>query len=604
MPPLAQLAVSAAALGAALLELPVAPALSLLAGVPILTRATQTAVHEKRIGVDGLDGMAAVLMMAHAQFKPASFMMTLISLGEYIRELTAARCQKIVSDLLGMQGASAWLVRGKRRTCIPADQVRPGDMLVVYPGDIIPVDGTVSSGEALVNQASLTGESAPVEVRQGSKVFASTVVVQGQIYTTCTNTLEHSRAQTVLDLVSTAPISETKIENYAAKMADKAVMPIIGSAFVSLALTGNATRMMSMLIYDFSTGIRIAAPTAVLASMGHAGRLGILIKSGGALERLSKVNAIIFDKTGTLTSGHPRVTDIHVFDSHNAEELVAMAAAVESRLNHPAAQAIVDYAQRRKVEIPHRSSASHSVSMGVSAIVDGKRVLVGSRRLMESNNIDVRAGGEFERHATARGESYVYVAVEGQVAGLISYADSIRPEAAQTIKKLHKRGVKRVIMATGDIESTARRIAAQVGLDEVVSGAFPENKANLVRQLKEQGYTVAVVGDGINDSPALAHADVAISLHGATPAAREYADVVLTDDNLLQVAEAIDIARGAMGLINQTMVLVAIPNAAGLALTACGLVGPAGATLLNNGSAIVAAINSLRPLLAPGWSKQ
>jgi Cu2+-exporting ATPase len=604
IPPVVQLAVSAGALFASILELPVASALCCVAGMPILLRATQTAVKEKRISVDGLDGMAALMMMVNRQLRAAAFMMTLIGLGEYIRELTANKCQKIVDNLLGLAGASAWLVKGQKRICIPADEVKIGDKLVIYPGEMIPVDGTVVKGEGLVNQSSLTGESAPAEVRPGNNVYAATVLMHGQIYITCTATLCGSRAQSVIDLVNAAPISETKIQNYAAEMADKAVLPIIGSAVGSLALTRDATRMMSMLIYDFSTGIRISAPTAVLASMGHAGKLGILIKSGGALERLASVDAIVFDKTGTLTSGNPLVTDVHATNGLNCDQLVALAAAVENRLSHPAAQAIVAYATKCKLTIPHRMEASHSVGMGVSATVEGQRVLVGSRRLMESKKIDLKPSEAFEKAADDRAESLAYVAVDGVLSGVIAYADAIRPEAAETIKKLHRRGVKKIVMATGDVESSARRIADAIGVDKVLSSAFPENKANLVKELRAQGYTVAVVGDGINDSPALAHADVAISLKGGTHAAREHADVVLTDDNLLRVAEAIDIARGAMGLIKETMALVAVANGAGLVLTACGLVGPAGATLLNNGSAIVAAMNSLRPLMAPAWSRE
>ena len=604
IPPVVQFGLSGAALAASIFELPLAPALACVAGVPILCRATQTAVREKRISVDGLDGMAALLMMLNRQLRAATFMMTLIGLGEYIRELTANRCQKIVDDLLGLAGASAWLVKGHKRICIPADQVKVGECVVVYPGEMIPVDGDVIQGEALVNQASLTGESQPIEVVSGCKVFAATVVMHGQIYLTCTAPLSVSRAQNVIDLVNAAPISETKIQNYAASMADKAVMPIIGSAVGSFILTRDVTRMMSMLIYDFSTGIRISAPTAVLASMAHAGRLGILIKSGGALERLAHVDAIVFDKTGTLTSGNPQVTDVYATAGYVADEVAALAAAAENRLSHPAAQAIVAYATKRQLNIAHRTGASHAVGMGVSATIEGKRVLAGSRRLLESKKVDLSTAETFEKIAIARGQSLAYIAIDGVLAGLIAYADTLRPEAAAMISKMHKRGVKKIIMATGDIEASAQSIARQIGVDEVLSGAFPENKADLVKELKQQGYTVAVVGDGINDSPALAHADVAISLKGGTHAAREHADVVLTDDNLLRVAQAIDIARGSMHLIKETMALVAVANGAGLALTAVGMVGPAGATLLNNGSAIVAAVNSLRPLMAPGWSKE
>ena len=602
-PPVVQLIASGASLVAALFGSPLTIPLALLSGLPILSRATGTAVRERRISVDGLDGMAALLMVLHAQYRAATFMMTLIAFGEYIRELTAKNCQKIVDDLLGMAGCSAWLVKGKKRICIPAEQVKEGDQVVVYPGDLIPIDGIVIRGEGLVNQASMTGESRPVEVQSGDSVLAATILMQGQIYVTCTSVLTSSKAHQVIDLVNAAPLSETKIQNYAAVMADKAVMPIISAAFLSFAVTRDPTRLMSMMIYDFSTGIRISAPTAVLASMARAGKLGILIKSGGALERLSRVNAIVFDKTGTLTSGNPHVTRVEAIGQFTSDELVAMAAAVENRLSHPAAQAIVSYAVKRKLTIPTRSGASHSVGMGVAATVGGRRVLLGSRRLMEHRGIDLSAEAGSDKLNNQVGESVVHVAVDNVLAGCIWYTDTIREEAAATVRRLHKRGVRKVVMATGDIESSARRIADELHLDEVVSSAFPENKAALVKDLKAKGYVVAVVGDGINDSPALAHADVAISLRSATAAAREHADVVLMDDDLSRLADGIDIARGAMGLIKETMALVAVANGAGLALTGIGLVGPAGATLLNNGSAIVAALNSLRPLAARSWSK-
>lgn len=602
-PPVVQLAAGAASLTAAMLELPLAGVFAWAACSPILCRALRTAIEERKISVDGLDGMAAVLMIAHSNFRAASFMMTLIGLGEYIRELTANRCKKIIEDLLGLAGRSAWLVKGKKRICIPADQVKLGDTVVVYPGEMMPVDGTVIKGEALINQASLTGESVPVEVREGHSVFAATVVVHGQVYINCTATLTNSRASQVIDLVNAAPLHETRIQNYAAVMADKAVVPIIGSAATCFLFSRNITQMMSMLIYDFSTGIRISAPTAVLASMASAGKQGILVKSGGALERLARVNAIIFDKTGTLTSGKPSVNDVFIVQGNTQDDVVSLAASVEQRLSHPAAQAIVNYAQLKGLEIPSRIDTTHSRGMGVSASVDGKQVLVGSRRMMDTAKIDLQPGERFEKEAMLRGSSMAYVAIDGKLAGILAYADTVRPEAKEMIRKLHRRNIKRIIMATGDNEFSARRIAGELGLDDVLSSAFPEHKAELVLKLKSEGFTVAVVGDGINDSPALAHADVAISLRGGTDAAREHADVVLTDDDLLRLPQTVDIARSAMNLVKETMALVAVPNGTGLVMTACGMVGPAGATLLNNGSAIVAALNSLRPLMGPGWSR-
>ncbi len=271
-------------------------------------------------------------------------------------------------------------------------------------------------------------------------------------------------------------------------------------------------------------------------------------------------------------------------------------------MNHPASRAIVMHAVHAGLTIPHRGESSHLRGMGVKADVEGVLVTVGSKRLMDHQSIDTRIAREAELDITKSGESLAYVAFDGRLAGLITYSDRLRPESADAIRQLKKLGVRKLVMATGDSESAATSIAAACGLDEVIARAFPEQKAELVKHLKESGYTVAVIGDGINDSPALAHADVAISLHGGTEAARHGANVVLTDDDLRRLPEAIQIARSAMALVRQNLSLAVVPNSAGLAMAAFGMVGPAGATLLNNGSAIAAAMNSLRPLFMNSWS--
>ncbi len=496
----------------------------------------------------------------------------------------------------GHERSIGWLVKGDKRICVPADEVKVDDIVVVYPGDMVPVDGTVLSGEASIDQSKLTGESIPVEVTTGANVFASTVAVEGKVYVRCTAVGSQTRAGLVLQCVSEAPLHETKIQNYASNLADKAVVPIFLAAGASFILTWDVRRLISMLVLDFCTGIRIAAPTAVLSSMHRAGRRGILIKSGAALERLSSVSAIIFDKTGTLTSGEPKIEEIARFNGRTEDEVLALAAAVEMRLHHPAARAIVKEAQRKGLVIPERDKSEFARGMGAQAWVSGQLVIVGSKRMMEAEGIVVDETRESESRARKLGESVSFVAVDGKVAGLIRYSDRLRPEVTEAIRQLKKLGVKKLVMATGDTEEAAKRIADTCGLDEVMARAFPEDKAELVKRLKAEGHQVAVIGDGINDSPALAYADVAISLHGATDAARQSADVVLTDDNIARLPEAIRIARSAMALVKQNMAMSIIPNATGFALAAAGMVGPAGATLLNNGSAIAAAINSLRPL--------
>jgi heavy metal translocating P-type ATPase len=599
-----QLAFGVAAFASGVLQLP-AVATKILLGfsmAPITSRALHTVLDEKKVGVDALDGIAAGLMLANGRLLETGFMTMLIAGGEFIRERTAKRCEEIVGDLLGLSGRFAWLVKGKKRICVPADEVQVGDTVVVYPGDMVPVDGIVTSGEAEIDQSKLTGESLPVEVKVGSTVLASTVAVEGKIHVRATAVGSQTKAGLVLECIASAPIHETKIQNYAALIADKMVVPIFIGAASCFVLTRNLSRLMSMLIFDFSTGVRIAAPTAVLASMHRAGKRGILIKTGSALEKLATVDAIVFDKTGTLTSGEPKVVHVERFNGHTADEVLALAASVEARLHHPASRAIVKAAQQKGLVIQDRATSEFVRGMGVKATIGDLQVVVGSRRLMDEEAIDVSEAAAAEQHAGSVGESIAYVAINNRVAGLIRYSDTLRAEAVDAMAQLKRLGIKRLIMATGDGKAAAERIAAKVGLKEVQAQAFPEQKAALVLQLKEAGYVVAVIGDGINDSPALAHADVAISLHGGTEAAKCSANVVLTDDDLRRLPEAIKIARSAMDLVRQNLGLAVVPNSAGLGLAAFGMVGPAGATLLNNGSAIVAALNSLRPLYVNNWS--
>jgi len=607
--PTVQLVISGITLACAILEAPIALTrpLLILSVLPIGLRATDTLLLEGRIGVDALDGIAAGFMIKSGKLKEACFMAALIGLGEYIRERTATHCRKMVDDLLSLAGRSAWLVKGRKRLYVPVEQVKVGDVLVVYPGELIPVDGVAIDGQAAIDQSKLTGESMPIEVTAGDKLYATTILLEGKIYMRCLSIGNDTKAGAILQSLKLAPIYETRIQNYAAAAADKLVLPILLTAAVSFGITRNLMRMISILIFDFSTGIRIAAPTAILSSMYNAGRKGILVKNGACLERLAQVTAIVFDKTGTLTLGEPQVTQVIPISAnrklYSSNEIIALAAAVEKRHHHPAAHAILRYATHNKIEIEERTQSSQVRGMGIKAKIKDFVVVVGSRRLMESEGIDTQAALPLEEQLSSAGDSIAYVAADGRLIGLIAYSDQIRSEAAQAISQLKKLGLQKIVMATGDGEVVAKHIANICGIKEYIARSFPEQKAELVKQLKAEGHTVAVIGDGINDSPALAHADIAFSLHGCTEAAREGADIVLTDGDLRRLSEAIYIARGAMNLVKGNLTLAVIPNTVGLGMATLGMVGPAGATLLNNGSAIACALNSLRPLFSDPWSK-
>ena len=352
------------------------------------------------------------------------------------------------------------------------------------------------------------------------------------------------------------------------------------------------------MIFDFATGIRVSAPTTVLATMTAAVQRDVLIKGGRAIEQLAQLDALVFDKTGTLTTGVARVTEVVPLAGLSADELLSLAAAAEQRLSHPAAQAIVRAAERRGLPLLERGESHVAIGLGVEAHVEGRVVLVGSERFLA--NREIMLPGDVRREAAQAGRagsSSVFVALDGQLVGAVRYADVPRPEAGAVLAGLRARGIRRFVMVTGDNEAVARAVAREVGIDEVEAGVFPERKAEVVRALQAAGHTVGVIGDGINDSPALAYADVSFSLKEGTDVARETADVVLHGD-LHGLTEAIDLGRESMRLLRQNLAIVALPNAAGMLLATTGALGPLAATALNNGSAVAAAFNGLRPLMA------
>jgi Cu2+-exporting ATPase len=416
----------------------------------------------------------------------------------------------------------------------------------------------------------------------------------------------------IVRFLLSAPIGETRAQQYEQLFADRLVPYSFLGAGGALLTTASVDLAASLLIVDFATGIRVAAPTTVLAAMGKAARNRILVKGGRTLERLAEVDAIVFDKTGTLTTGTPEVVRIATTrHGGRKDDVLALAAAAEARLTHPVAEAIARAAKARGLAIPERESFDYSIGLGVRSRVGGSDVLVGSARFLESNGIVLnglaggfRAGRNGRGHGEGRtgqapeaGTSSLYVAVDGRPAGRIDYRDPLRPEAAGVVQALRERGVREIIMLTGDTAEVAHAIARSVGIDTVVAEVFPEQKAEYVRRLQQHGSTVAVVGDGINDSLCLAQADVGIAVHGSSDIARETAHVALLEESLGKVPEALDLAREAIGLIRQGWGINFYPNIAAIALTLLRLTGPIGTTLISNGAALLATLNGLRPLV-------
>ncbi len=600
--PVVGLALSLAALGGAPIPPVVIGATIFLGAVPVFQRAWEAIEQERQLTIDFLDGLALGLHTLQGHFFAPAFMLGLIEGGEAIRDLTARGSERASLDLLDCLNKTAFVVRSGEILEIPTQDVVEGDHVVVYPGDQIPVDGIVLEGTGVVDQCKLTGESIPVTKRLGDEVFASTLLADGQLTILAERVGTNTRAGVIFNLMQAAPVHDTRIENYAATIANQAVVPtlLIGTG-VGL-LNADLSRAVALLTLDFGTGIRVSVPTTILSALTYAARAGVLIRSGRAIEFLARIDTLVFDKTGTLTVGHAGVNAILTMGKEfGPRDVLSLAATAEQGLTHPIAEAIIHHAKAEGVPLRECETWEYKVGLGALAVIDGLRVAVGSPRFMAQEQVDLE---EFDRRypeAKAGGQSLVYVAGNGQLLGVVLYSDPPRPESKDVIQELRRLGID-AYMLSGDVTRVARAIAGNLGMnpDNVYAEAFPERKVEVVKDLHDGGKTVAFCGDGINDSAALAYADVSISFAGATDIARETADVVLMEDDLRGLLLGIKVARQAMDIIWQNTAIVAVPNLLALASGVFFALDPVLAIVVNNGSAILAELNGLRPLMGPG----
>lgn len=578
---------------------PVAILTLLAAAFPVAKRAFQSLVEQHRLNIDCLDLLALSLSAWQGKLFTPAMVIALHEFGDVIREQTARATEARTMNLRDAIGHWAWVKYGDRPPQqIPSDQVQIGDTVVVYPGEQIPVDGMVLQGEAIVDQQSLTGESMPVVRKLGQSVFASTLLRSGQLYLRADRVGKQTRAAASIELLQKAPVHDTRMANYAEKVADRLILPSLLLATIVLLATRNPARSAAILTLDFVTGIRVSIPTAFLSALNHTTRHGVLVRSGRTLEQLAEVDTIVFDKTGTLTQGAIAIIGVKtVAEGLPTARVVQLAAAAEQRINHPLADAIVQYAQQQNLEIPDRGEWCYEVGLGIRAQINGHHVLVGSERFLQQEGVD---WGSWNGTDGLNGlPSLIYVACDHRFQGVIQYTDPLRPESGRLVQILQRDYGIELYLLTGDQFQRAEQVAQYLGIpaSQVYAEAFPEQKAQIVRDFHRSGRTVAFVGDGLNDSVALAYADVSVSFEHGSEIARETADVVLMNNNLLDLLEVIAIARQTRNLIEQNTTLVVIPNLIALGLATTVGVNPLLATAIHNGSAIVAGLNSLRPLL-------
>jgi len=509
----------------------------LAAAFPVAARALKSIFGERKLNIDCLDLLALIFSGFQGKLLTPSLIITLHELGDIIRDRTARATEKRTANLLDTIGHYAWVEKDGEIKQITSDAVQIGETVVVYPGESIPVDGTVWQGEAVIDQQQLTGESLPIVARKGTLVYASTLVRSGQIRLTCERVGQQTRAAASIELI----------------------LPSLGLASLIFLTARDAARAAAILTLDFVTGIRVSLPTAFLGALNHTTRHGVLVRSGRTLELLADIDTIVFDKTGTLTTGEVMVVGVETIPGRlSPERILQLAASAEQRITHPVAMAIADYAQRQGVEILPRGDWDYQLGLGMRAEIDGNQVLVGSDKFLRQQGVNLdEFGGDLANPASAW-VSRNYLACNGQFQGVIHYTDPLRADSRWLIDRLQQDYGMTVHLLTGDNQQRAKEVAQALNIPfgQVHAEAFPEQKAKIVRELHRSGHTVAFVGDGLNDSVALAYADVSISFEKGSEVARETADVVLMNNDLSSLLEAIAIAQETKALIEQNIFLV------------------------------------------------
>ena len=581
-----------------LYRLGAAPLAVLFAGVaiglyPLAKTGLLDLVRERKIGTEVFVTVATVIAMLGKEYVAGATLMVIILIAEFIAELNTDRARASIKALIGSVPQTALVRRAGGDESIPLEQVRIGDIVIVRAGEKIPVDGTVRGGEASVNQAPITGESLPQDKRTGATVFAGTVVELGALDVETQKVGGDTMFSRIVALVETAEESQAPVARLADRVATW-LIPVVLLFLVGVWFVTHDLRMIiTLLIFTSPAELGLATPLVVIASIARAARAGILLKGGIYLEQLAKVRVLAFDKTGTLTVGRPAVVRIERFDdSVSDDELLRLAAAAERRSSHPLAKAVVERAEQAGVQVPEPATFEVIRGRGIKADVDGRPVLAGNAALLTEGGVAIpsRAGDA--------DQTMVFVAADGRALGVLHLADPIRPDAKAALARLKASGIERIVMLTGDNEATARRIGTELGVDEVQADLLPDGKVDAIKRLQAGGTLVAMVGDGINDAPALATADVGIAMGVAgTQAAIEAADVALMTDDIGRIADARAIARRAYRTIQQNLFVgVGVVHVLGITAALLKLIGPVEAAVIHLGPDILVFLNSVRVL--------
>ena len=565
--------------------------------IPFVRRGLRCLLR-RRIKVELLDALSISISACRRDFGTAGMVMFLLEVGELLEEWTRKKSVADLARCMSLNVDRVWLRTAQGEVLVPVSQIQPGDAVVVRAGGIIPVDGLVLEGEVTVNQASLTGESIPVPKRPGGAVYAGTVVEEGECVLEVKQASGQSRYDQIVHMIEQSEQMKSEAESKAANLADKLVPYTFVGSLLSFVLTRNVARALSVLMVDFSCALKLAMPLAVLSAMREAGRAHITVKGGKFLEAVAAADTIVFDKTGTLTHACPRVAQVVSFGGKEEAEMLRLAACLEEHFPHSMANAVVEEAKRRGLRHEeYHSKVEYLVAHGIVSAVDGERVLIGSAHFVFEDEGCVIPEGEQERFDALPPEySHLYLAVGGQLAAVICISDPLREEAKEVLSTLRALGVTSTVMLTGDSYRTAAAIAAQVGVDDFRAGVLPADKAEYVARLRREGHTVLMVGDGINDSPALSEADAGIAISDGAAIAREIADITIAADSLWELVELRRIAMALMARIHSNYRFVIGFNGALIALGVAGVLPPATSATLHNLSTLGVSLRSMSAL--------
>ena len=577
---------------------PIRECITLTKSVKYLWNGVRT-LASRKIEVPVLDATAIGVSIARNNMNTAGSIMFLLGIGEILEEWTHKKSVDDLARSMSLNVGKVWLCQGEQDILVSTSDVKAGDLVRVHMGNIIPFDGTVVSGEAMVNQASLTGESIPVQKNAEGIVYAGTVLEEGELVMRVDQTNGSSRYEKIVTMIEESEKLKTSMESKASHLADKLVPYTLLGTGLTYALTKNATKALSVLMVDFSCALKLAMPISVLSAIREASLHNITVKGGKYLEAMAEADTIVFDKTGTLTKANPTVVDVVSFNGQDSDELLRIAACLEEHFPHSMAKAVVDAAAEKNLEHEEvHSEVEYIVAHGISSMIDGQKVVIGSHHFVfedEKCTVDPEKMGNF--NSLPPEYSHLYMAINNRLAAVICIEDPLREEAAAVIRSLKMAGIGKVVMMTGDSDRTAKAIAKKAGIDEYYSEVLPEDKANFVEKEKAKGRKVIMIGDGINDSPALSAADIGISISDGAEIAREIADVTIGADNLYEIVTLKALSNSLVKRIDKNYRFIVSFNAGLIVLGVAGIIPPTMSALLHNGSTLAIGMKSMENLL-------